>query len=114
LCTPTKVGHLSRQMQTARKMASSIDTMPSADFRTTLDIGQLIPALAVAQLGVAAEVPVGVAELAFDHGDALEVVADIEFVGHAHAAVDLHGVLADELAGLADLHFRAGGGELAG
>lgn len=52
-------------------------------------------ASAVRQFRVAAEVPVGVAELGFDHGHALEEVADIEFIGHAHAAVDLDGVLAD-------------------
>ena len=65
------------------------------------------------QLRVPPQVPVGVAELAFDHGHALEEVADVQLVGHAHAAVDLHGVLADQLAGLADLHLGAGGGELA-
>ncbi len=69
--------------------------------------------LPVRQFRVAAQVPVGVAELALDHRHALEEVADIEFVGHAHAAVNLDGVLADELAGLADLHLGAGGGELA-
>ena len=37
---------------------------------------------------MAAHVPVGVAELGLDHADELEVVADIEFVGDAHAAMD--------------------------
>lgn len=59
------------------------------------------------KLGVAFQVEVDVAELLADHGEAFEVVADVEFVGHAHAAVDLDGVLADELAGLADLDLGA-------
>ncbi len=33
-------------------------------------------------------------------------MADVEFVGHAHAAVELNRVLADEAAGFADLDFR--------
>lgn len=41
---------------------------------------------------------VDIAELGVDHRQALEVVADIEFVGHAHAAMKLHGLLADEAA----------------
>jgi hypothetical protein len=63
--------------------------------------------LAVRQLRIPPQVPVGVAELAFDHRHAFEEMADIEFVGHAHAAVDLHGFLADQLARLADLHLGA-------
>ena len=47
------------------------------------------------------------------HGEALEVVADIQFIGHAHAAMDLHRLLADEAAGLADLHLGGGDGFLA-
>ena len=39
-----------------------------------------------------------------DHRDALEVVAERQFVGHAHAAVDLHRVLADKTARFADLY----------
>src|ERR1700761_9569415 len=60
--------------------------------------------LAEAQEFVAGQVVVGVAELGLDHAGALIVVADGHLVGHAHAAVQLDGVLADELAGLADLH----------
>src|SRR5579859_5372444 len=53
---------------------------------------------------VALEVVVDVAKLALDDGGALEVVADGHLVGHAHAAVQLDGVLAHEAAGAADLH----------
>ena len=47
---------------------------------------------------------VGVAELAVDHAEVLEVVADVVLVGHRDAAVDLHRLLADQTARLADLH----------
>src|SRR5580704_17399836 len=43
---------------------------------------------------VALEVMIDVAVQRVDHRDALEVVAERQFVGHAHAAVDLHRVLA--------------------
>ena len=36
-------------------------------------------------------------------------MADVELIGHAHAAVQLHRVLADEAAGLAHLHLEGGG-----
>jgi len=41
-------------------------------------------------------------------GQPLKVVADIELVGHAHAAVDLYGLLADEASGLADGNLGGG------
>src|SRR2546430_12573731 len=60
------------------------------------------------RVGDAAEVVVGVAKGVFDHGQPLEVVADLGFLGHADAAVKLDRLLADELAGLADLHLGRG------
>ena len=62
---------------------------------------------------VALQVEVHIAELGVDHGQALEVVTDAEFVGHAHATMQLHGLLAHEAAGLADLHLGSGRGLLA-
>ena len=50
----------------------------------------------------APQVMVGVAQRQFDHGQALEVVRGRQFVGHAHAAVQLDRLLADELHRLAD------------
>jgi hypothetical protein len=49
-----------------------------------------------AQDAVALEVVLGVAERELENGRALEVVADGELFGHAHAAVVLDGGLADE------------------
>ena len=48
---------------------------------------------------------IGVAEGQVDGGQALEIMADDEFVRHAHAAMDLDGVLADVAACLADDDF---------
>ncbi len=50
--------------------------------------------------------PIRIPELAFNHRRALEVVADREFVGHAHAAVDLDGFLSAQRQPLADLRLR--------
>src|SRR6266404_344352 len=50
----------------------------------------------------------GIAELDVDGGDPLEVMTDIQFVAHAHAAVKLHRLLADKARSLAHLRFRAG------
>ena len=47
---------------------------------------------------------VGRAEFVLDRGEALEVVADRQFLGHAHAAVQLHGVLPDEPGRTGDGH----------
>src|SRR5665213_649535 len=52
---------------------------------------------------VARQVVIHRAELGLDQRRALEVMADRHFLGHAHAAVELDGVLADEAAGAADL-----------
>ena len=38
----------------------------------------------------------------------LEVVTDIQLICHAHAAVDLYGLLADEASGLADGNLGGG------
>ena len=61
-----------------------------------------------AAFGNAAQVVVGVAKGVFDHGQPLEVVADLGFLGHADAAVKLDRLLADELQRLADLHLGRG------
>src|SRR5882757_2704232 len=61
------------------------------------------------EIAVAGQVVLLVAEHQVDHGQPLEVVADRELVGDAHAAMHLHGALAAELAGLADLHLGARG-----
>ena len=50
----------------------------------------------------------GIAELDVDGGNPLEVMADIQFVGHAHAAVELHRLVGDEPAGITDLRLGAG------
>src|SRR6266851_4082126 len=61
-----------------------------------------------AGFGDRGEVVVGVAEQRVDHGDALEVMADLVFVGHADAAMELDRLLADELARAAALHLGGG------
>ena len=67
----------------------------------------------LAQRRVALQVMVDIAVERIEHGQPLEVMADIEFVGHAHAAMKLHRLLADEAAGLADLHLGRRGRLLA-
>ena len=57
---------------------------------------------AAAQRGEAFEMMVGVTKQGADHGQPLEVVAYPKLFGHTHATVQLHGVFADERAGLAD------------
>jgi len=44
----------------------------------------------------------GIAEGKLEGGEAAEVVARLELLGHAHAAVDLDGFLTDGAAGAAD------------
>src|SRR6476469_8661673 len=56
--------------------------------------------------GDAAQMKVGVAKGVLDHGQPLEVVADLGFLRHADAAMELDRLLADVFRGLADLHFR--------
>ena len=43
-----------------------------------------------------------IAEFGVDHGQAFEVVADGQFVRHAHTAMDLDRLLANKAAALAD------------
>ncbi len=72
--------------------------------------GDMLASLALGgrvELRVAQHVVGGIAELDVDGGNPLEVMADIELVGHAHAAVQLHGLIGDELAGIADLGLGA-------
>src|SRR5207244_2635383 len=59
-----------------------------------------------AAVGDAAEVVVGVPKGVLDHGQPLEVVADLGLLRHADAAMELDRLLADELSGFADLHLR--------
>ena len=49
-------------------------------------------------LGDAAQMVVRVPKGVFDHGQPLEVVADLGFHGHADAAMELDRLLADEFA----------------
>src|SRR5206468_3925371 len=50
----------------------------------------------------------GIAELDVDGAYSLEVVADVQLVAHAHAAVQLHGLLCDKSCGVTNLRLRAG------
>src|SRR5262249_32104922 len=61
-----------------------------------------------AGVGDAAQMIVGVAKGVLDHGQPLEIVADLGLLRHADAAVQLDRLLADELSGFADLHFCGG------
>src|SRR5260370_13430974 len=61
-----------------------------------------------AHAGERSEMMVGVAEQAVDHGDALEVVANLVLHGHANAAVELDRALADDAARAADLDLGGG------
>jgi hypothetical protein len=47
---------------------------------------------------IALQMRIAVAEHQLSRGEAFEPVADDEFIGHAHAAVQLHGLLGDEAA----------------
>src|SRR5690349_17853993 len=58
--------------------------------------------------GKALEVEVRVAELLRDHREAAEGVADLELLAHAHAAVQLHRLLADVARVVGDLDLRGG------
>src|SRR5579862_6646852 len=55
------------------------------------------------------QVPIALVQLALvgegerHHGQALEVMTHVQVVGHAHAAMDLDGLLADQARGLVDL-----------
>src|SRR5882757_7429196 len=50
-----------------------------------------------------AQVVIGIAEGHVDHGEPLEVMAHDVFIDHTHAAMQLHGLLAHQSAGLADV-----------
>ena len=47
------------------------------------------------EAGVFFQVMILIAEHRFDHGQAFEKVTDIQFVCHAHATMQLHGLLAN-------------------
>src|SRR6266702_5591772 len=49
-----------------------------------------------------------IAKLDVDGVYSLEVMADVQFVTHTHASVQLHGLLCDEARGVADFRLRAG------
>src|SRR6202035_5507657 len=50
---------------------------------------------------------VGVAKCHIDHGEALEVMADVELIDDSHRTVQLDGLLADKARGLSDIGLRA-------
>src|SRR5512139_1579641 len=62
--------------------------------------------LSVMGFSKSSQVKIGVAEQGFDRGEALEVVADVELVGDADAAVELDRLLADAARGAADAALR--------
>src|SRR5262245_26965281 len=62
-------------------------------------------------LGETTQLCVGAAERQLDRQQALEPVAELQLVGHADAAVQLHRLLRDETAALPDHHL--GGGQCA-
>ena len=62
--------------------------------------------------GEALQVVLGVAEGLSDHGEPAERVADLQLLGHAHAAVELDRLLADVPAGVR--HLDLGRGDRAG
>jgi len=45
---------------------------------------------------------IGIAKLLTQHGQSLEGVRDLHFMGHAHAAVQLHRFLTDMTDGITD------------
>src|SRR6266702_3656862 len=49
-----------------------------------------------------------IAKLDVDGVYSLEVMADVQFVSHTHASMQLHGLLCDEARGVADFRLRAG------
>jgi hypothetical protein len=61
-----------------------------------------------ARPGEHSEVMVGVAEQRVDHGDALEIMADLVLHGHADSAVELDRALSDDAARTADLYLDGG------
>src|SRR6266542_6906758 len=77
---------------------------------TSRELLRLDQAASAADFG---EVMVGVAEHRVDRGDALEIMPDLVLHGHAHAAVELYRLLADQPAGAPDLHLGGGDGLVA-
>src|SRR6202158_2569977 len=63
-----------------------------------------------AERGVAAIVMRAAAEQRIEGEQALEIGADLEFLGDAHGAVQLHRLFGDEARAFADFRFRARGG----
>src|SRR4051794_26807354 len=49
-----------------------------------------------------------IAKLDVDGAYSLEIMTDVQFLAHTHAAVQLHGLLRDEARGIADLRLGAG------
>ena len=52
---------------------------------------------------------VNITELRIDNGQAFEIMPGIQLFRHAHAAMQLHCLLADETTRFTDLDFRTGG-----
>src|SRR5258705_1967171 len=50
----------------------------------------------------------GITVLNVDRRYPFEVMTDVQFVAHAHAAMKLHGLLGDKSCGIADFRFRSG------
>jgi hypothetical protein len=67
----------------------------------TLELGQL-HWLRRFRLREAVEMMVGVTELGVDRGEPLHVMADVQLVGHAHAAMQLDRLLAHVSPGATD------------
>src|SRR5205085_4384783 len=63
--------------------------------------------------GIPSEMPVGIAEQRLQHADALEVEADVLFVGDRDAAEQLHRIFLHEPAALLKLHLCRRDGRLA-
>ena len=83
-------------MEFASKLAPTRASAPTQTLH--IQPSMIYPALAKA-LGVVLDV----AQSGVDHGEAFGVMAGGEFIAHAHAAVQLYRLLADDAAGAADL-----------
>ena len=58
----------------------------------------------VGEGGERGQMMIGIAQLGLDHCEAHEVMADRQFIGHAHAAMQLNGGLTDKFRSTAHTH----------
>src|ERR1700744_5378158 len=65
------------------------------------------PAGALTLKCIAGQVIAGIAELHVDRADPLEIVSDVELVGHAHSTMKLDSLFGDELRGISALRLCA-------